>query len=218
LTPASGGTYTVGESVPTGFSCTEGAGGPGTSSCSDSNGHSSGSGHLDTATVGTHTYTATATSKDAQHASASIQYTVKAAVPGLLGLRLAPHAFHAATRGATITVSSHVGATVSYRDTLAANTTFRVLRTEPGVRLGRTCAKAPGTGRRAGATKRCTRLLLVGSVTHNDRAGANHFRFSGRLHGRSLSPGTYLLQATATLAAQTSRTTKAGFQILPPRS
>ncbi|MGH2873581.1 MAG: virginiamycin B lyase family protein [Solirubrobacteraceae bacterium] len=80
--PATGGTYAVGESVPTQFSCTEGSGGPGLASCDDSNETATaagGSGHLDTSTLGVHTYVVTATSSDGESGTASVAYTVVAA-------------------------------------------------------------------------------------------------------------------------------------------
>jgi len=81
--PAGGATYAVGQIVPTEFSCGEGAGGTGLSSCDDSTGTktaSGGSGRLDTATAGSHAYTVTAVSKTGLTGSASFAYTV---VPNL---------------------------------------------------------------------------------------------------------------------------------------
>lgn len=78
-TPGAGGTYVAGQSVATAFSCSEGAGGPGMSSCTDSNGIKTGSGgfaHLDTSTVGPHTYSVIAVSEDGLTGSTAIDYTV----------------------------------------------------------------------------------------------------------------------------------------------
>jgi hypothetical protein len=80
--PYAGGTYTVGQSVPTSFTCAEGTGGPGLSSCEDSTGADTaggGSGHLDTSTLGPHVYTVTATSKDGLADTATLSYSVTSA-------------------------------------------------------------------------------------------------------------------------------------------
>ncbi|MGO9753591.1 MAG: hypothetical protein ACLP22_19190 [Solirubrobacteraceae bacterium] len=112
--PAGGGTYTVGQVVATSFSCSEGAYGPGISSCSDSNSSTS-PGDLDTSTAGSHTYTVTATSSDGQTGTASITYTVVAAPSNTV----APAITGTPTQGQTLTAStgswSDSSATFSYQ-------------------------------------------------------------------------------------------------------
>ena len=77
--PASGAAFALGQSVATSFTCSEGAGGPGLSSCDDSSGVitvGGGAGRLNTSTLGLQTYTVTATSSDGQTGVNSVTYRV----------------------------------------------------------------------------------------------------------------------------------------------
>lgn len=77
--PADGGSYPVGQAVSTAFSCSEGPGGTGLSSCGDSNGATGpggGAGFLDTSSLGDHIYTVTAVSTSGLTTSTSIDYAV----------------------------------------------------------------------------------------------------------------------------------------------
>ena len=79
--------------------------------------------------------------------------------------------------------------------------------TERGSPPSPSCALGPACGRAAGASlprasagpgrKRCTRYTKVGAFNRTSTAGANRFRFTGRLRSRALRRGTYRLSATA---------------------
>ena len=201
--PANGSRYTKGQRIASSFTCQDPAG-PGISSCLDQNGRQSGS-PIDTSTTGSHSFTATATSSDGQTASQTVSYAVtaprrrppKPARPRLRALRLTPRAFLAATRGPTISTRRDAGALIRYVDTLAAHSTFTVLR----------CARSHG---------RCGKLARVGTFSHRDHARTNTLRFTGRLHGRALRPGRYVLKVTATLAGRRSSAISTSFVILAP--
>jgi virginiamycin B lyase len=89
--------------------------------------------------------------------------------------------------------------------------TFTFTLSEPA-RVAIKVEKRAGTGRRVGgrcvartrgnrSRPRCTRYSSVGTVRADGRQGVNELRFSGRLNGRNLSPGTYRASLTATDAA-----------------
>ena len=130
-----------------------------------------------------------------------------------LGLR--PRSFRAARRGRSILSAARTR--VSYRLSENAAVRFRVQRALPGRRVGKRCRK-PSKGNRA--RRRCTRYKTVrGSFTHRGKAGANRFRFSGRLRGRRLRPGRYRLVARPTDAVKNrGKAIRARFRVLRPRA
>jgi hypothetical protein len=60
------------------------------------------------------------------------------------------------------------------------------------------------------------RVRLHGSFAHGAVRGRNELRFTGRLQGRRLAPGTYNLVINVVDAAgNRSRAARAGFRIIP---
>ena len=116
-------------------------------------------------------------------------------VPRLSALKLKPRAFRAATKGPTVGGRADTGTTIRFRATLDSKVTFRVLH----------CAGPHG---------HCRRLARAGTFSHRDHAGRNRLRFSGRVRGRALHAGHYILRASATLDRRTSRPVSASFTIL----
>lgn len=134
--------------------------------------------------------------------------------PFVSALSLSPSAFRAAHSGPSVTTSG--GSRVSYTLSQGATVSFRVEQVRSGRRVGRSCV-SPTTANRK--RQRCTRYpTLSGSFTHQGAAGANTFRFSGRLRARKLGPGRYRLRAVATDAsANTSVPKRSFFTILRSR-
>jgi len=123
-------------------------------------------------------------------AAAAIQASITA-------LRISPRSLRAAAKGPAIAATRPTGATISYRDSQPARTTFTVLRRKPGIRRAGKCA-APRRGQHVAKSRRCTRLAAVGRFTHTDRTGTNRLHFTGRIRGRKLALGAYRLQARPT--------------------
>jgi hypothetical protein len=118
----------------------------------------------------------------------------------IANLSLNPFSFVAAPSGpsARFAQRPRFGTIVSYSDSQAATTTFTVQRPLPGRLRGNACVKPNKSNR---GHRPCTRFMAVGSFTHADVAGANRFRFTGRVGGRKLRPGSYRLRAVARNAA-----------------
>jgi hypothetical protein len=55
--------------------------------------------------------------------------------------------------------------------------------------------------------------LNVASFAHHDAAGANRFRFTGRVDGRTLAPGHYRLQAIPHNRGGTGRPAYRNFEV-----
>jgi hypothetical protein len=116
--------------------------------------------------------------------------------PSISGLQIKPSTLVAAARGPSVLAlkTAARGAVVSYGAFAAATTTFTVQRALPGRRRGHSCVRPGAAGRKA---KRCTRHVRVGSFQHADTIslGVVRFRFTGRVRGRALKPGSYRMQA-----------------------
>ncbi len=129
--------------------------------------------------------------------------------PRITGLKVSPSTLAPAAHGGAVT-SVKTGATVSYDDTVAATTTFTVQRRAAGRLKGKSCVKATKRNR---SHKRCTRLVKGGHFSHGDRAGSNRFHFTGRVRGRKLLPGRYVLVAVARNSSGASPAAKKDFAV-----
>lgn len=136
--------------------------------------------------------------------------TVAPPADRIRALKISPAIFRAASRGPSVRAAARTGTVVSYVGSQAATTTFTVQRPSAGRRSGRRCVKA---GKRNRKAKRCTRYVAVGSFTHRDVVGANRFRFSGRLHGRKLTPGRYRFRAVPRNVGGTGAPALKGFRV-----
>jgi hypothetical protein len=131
---------------------------------------------------------------------------------------ISPTAFLAAPGGPSALASRvRYGAKVTFTLNQAATVRFTVVQPRPGRRgRGGRCVAPTRANRTA---RRCTRLVtLPGSFSRTGHAGANSFRFTGRLAGRTLAPGSYRLIATPRLNGRAGLSKSASFRILrPPR-
>jgi hypothetical protein len=134
--------------------------------------------------------------------------------PVTTGLKFRPTAFAPLSRGDSVVAAkkrkAKRGSTVRYKLSEAAAVVFTVERKVKGRRKGSRCV----TKRKRG--KRCTRYKAVkGSFTQSGKAGANSFKFSGRINGKKLKRGSYRLTATSTdVAGNRGVAARASFRIV----
>jgi hypothetical protein len=111
-------------------------------------------------------------------------------------MSLTPHKFSTANVGGAIVsarkkAKAPVGTTVTYSLSAVATVTFSVERRLPGRKVGKRCVKPTKANR---TKKKCARFKPVkGSFAHSGQTGQNRFKFSGRLNGKALKPGSYRL-------------------------
>jgi hypothetical protein len=112
-------------------------------------------------------------------------------------MSISPASFSAAPRGPSVLVAARhgSGAKVTYTLDETAEVTFTVIRLQT----------------KRGAKRQ---VALRGAFTRPGIAGANSFRFSGRLAGRRLTPGRYRLLATPGAGGKTGRGAAASFRIV----
>jgi uncharacterized repeat protein (TIGR01451 family) len=156
--------------------------------------------------------TTTAADGNPANNSSTAAVTVGPAIPVLSAFKIKPSSFVAATSGPSVVAAAATGAIVGYRLNTAATTKFTVQKREPGVRKGKKCV-APPKKPPAKKPKKCTRWLTRGSFSRKDASGAARFRFSGRVKGKTLRPGTYRLRATARNSSGASKLVTKGFKV-----
>ncbi|MGH2864805.1 MAG: right-handed parallel beta-helix repeat-containing protein, partial [Solirubrobacteraceae bacterium] len=145
-----------------------------------------------------------------------------ASVPiALSALRVSPATFLAAASGPSATAKAmhtakgrkRTGARVSFTLNEPATVRFKVTRRVSGrIARGGRCVAQTAANRHARACKRT--VTLAGSFARAGVEGANSFHFSGRLAGRRLAPGSYLLLATPSEDGHRGRTRSVAFKIL----
>ncbi len=132
--------------------------------------------------------------------------------PQITLARLSSTTFRAASSGGSLARKRKppVGTTVSYTDSETATTTFTVLKRVGGHRSGRKCV----AGHARKHQHACTVLVVVGSFTHADTAGAVSVHFTGRVGGHKLRPGRYTLKLSPQKISFGGRSVSLAFRIV----
>jgi hypothetical protein len=171
---------------------------------------------------GSYDVRATATDAAGRTATATRQITVTPPPPPALEgpvltrLRLRSPAFCVASSGrhtaGTRRRRGRTGSEAWFRLDSIARVTFAVERRTAGRRVHGRCVRTTHTNHDA---RPCARnVRLHGSFTRSFPLGNDGLTFTGRLHGRALVPGRYVLIATPSASRTRGRSARARFRIL----
>lgn len=106
------------------------------------------------------------------------------------------------------------GITVNYSLTRDAFVVVVVQKSAAGRRSGKKCAK-PSKKNKKG--KRCTRWLNLSSHSFAGTAGANTFKFDGKVHRKRASAGNYRLTLTPNTTLTHGLTSTVSFKVKPAK-
>ena len=140
------------------------------------------------------------------------------ALPTISRLSIAPRTFRAAARGPStlpLRPRSKLGTVVSYILNQAATVRFNVEQLLPG-RTTRQGAHAhcAAPARHNRKDPRCTRVVVLsGGLVLNGKAGNNAFRLTGRLAGKELAHGAYVLVASPSADGTAGTSVKIAFRV-----
>jgi hypothetical protein len=113
--------------------------------------------------------------------------------------------------GQTSATRHKQGTTFSFRLDQPATVKIAIQAKAKGRRVGRSCRP---DSRKLRHRPRCTRTIIIATLTRTARAGLNKVPFTGRIRGKSLKPGRYQAVFTATDAAGASPSRSLGFAIV----
>jgi hypothetical protein len=137
--------------------------------------------------------------------------------PAASGESVSPSSFEAAPSGPSAASARRhkYGARVTFTLNVASEVRFTVQQRQPGRYTGKgRKRRCVAQTRKNAKAKKCTRVVtLRGSFARNGLAGANSFRFTGRLGGKTLKPGTYALVATPMANGKAGHAATATFRI-----
>jgi hypothetical protein len=93
----------------------------------------------------------------------------------------------------------------------AATVTYSFERVSKGRKSGKRCVKRTRKNRNR---RSCKRYTAVGSFTQAALAGKNSRKFSGKLRGKALKPGSYRVTLEAVAQGKRSRKAQLNFKIV----